>query len=133
MGVLAIRLFRIRLFRVHLFRVRLFRVRLFRTRLFRVCLFRVHLFRVRLFRIHLFRVCQFLVCLFRVCRHPRSSLRHVSAGAIKMNVCDLDFQSHVIFFNIFYILDLEYVRTDTKIEFYSCLEPEKKKVLQKGV
>ena len=42
-------------------------------------------------------------------------------------------QGHVIFFNIFDILDLENVRIDTKIEFVSCLEPEIRKVMQKGV
>ena len=42
-------------------------------------------------------------------------------------------QGHVLFFNIFDILDLENVRIDTKIEFLSCLQPEIRKVMQKGV
>ena len=42
-------------------------------------------------------------------------------------------QGHVIFFNIFDILDLENVRIDTKIDFVSCLQPEIRKVTQKGV
>ena len=42
-------------------------------------------------------------------------------------------QGHVIFFNIFDILDLENVRIDTKINFVSCLQPEIRKVMQKGV
>jgi hypothetical protein len=33
-------------------------------------------------------------------------------------------QGHMIFFNIFDILDLENVRIDTKINFVSCLQPE---------
>ena len=32
-------------------------------------------------------------------------------------------QGHGIVFNIFDILDLEYVRIDTKINFVSCLQP----------
>ena len=42
-------------------------------------------------------------------------------------------QGHVIFSNIFDILDLENVRIDTKIDFVSCLQPEIRKVMQKGV
>ena len=42
-------------------------------------------------------------------------------------------QGHIIFFNIFDILDLENVRIDTKINFVSCLQPEMRKVMQKGV
>ena len=42
-------------------------------------------------------------------------------------------QGHVIFLNIFDILDLENVRIDTKINFVSCLQPEIRKVMQKGV
>ena len=42
-------------------------------------------------------------------------------------------QSHVIFFHIFDIPDLENVRIDTKINFVSCLQPEIRKVMQKGV
>ena len=42
-------------------------------------------------------------------------------------------QGHVIFSNIFDILDLENVRIDTKIDFVSCLQPEIRKVTQKGV
>ena len=42
-------------------------------------------------------------------------------------------QGHVIFFNIFDILDLENVEIDTKIDFVSCLQPEIRKVTQKGV
>ena len=42
-------------------------------------------------------------------------------------------QGYVIFFNFFDILNLENVRIDTKIEFVSCLEPEIRKVMQKGV
>ena len=41
--------------------------------------------------------------------------------------------AHIIFFNIFDILDLENVRIDTKINFVSCLQPEMRKVMQKGV
>ena len=37
---------------------------------------------------------------------------------------DLENQGHVFVFNIFYILDLENVRIDTKIDFVSCLQPE---------
>ena len=42
-------------------------------------------------------------------------------------------QGHMIFFNIFDILNLENVRIDTKINFVSCLQPEIRKVMQKGV
>ena len=42
-------------------------------------------------------------------------------------------QGHMIFFNIFDIHDLENVRIDTKINFVSCLQPEIRKVMQKGV
>ena len=42
-------------------------------------------------------------------------------------------QGHIIFFNIFDILNLENVRIDTKINFVSCLQPEMRKVMQKGV
>ena len=42
-------------------------------------------------------------------------------------------RGHMIFFNIFDILDLENVRIDTKINFVSCLQPEMRKVMQKGV
>ena len=63
-----------------------------------------------------------------------------TAGAKKdhtMNVCDLEFQDQPSrsrdFFNIFDILDLENVRIDTKIDFVSCLQPEIRKVTQKGV
>ena len=41
--------------------------------------------------------------------------------------------SHLIYFNIFDILDLENVRIDTKIQFVSCLEPEIRKVIHKCV
>ena len=54
-----------------------------------------------------------------------------------MNVFDLDLQGQPsrsrIYFNIFDILDLENVRIDIKIESVSCLEPEIRKVMQKGV
>ena len=63
-----------------------------------------------------------------------------TAGAKKghtMNVCDLEFQGQPSrsrdFFNIFDILDLKNVRIDTKIDFVSCLQPEIRKVTQKGV
>ena len=56
---------------------------------------------------------------------------------IQMNVCYLEFQGQPSrsrdFFNIFDILDLENVRIDTKIDFVSCLQPEIRKVTQKGV
>ena len=42
-------------------------------------------------------------------------------------------QGHVIEFNIFDILDLKNVRIETKINFVSCLQPEIRKVMQKGV
>ena len=42
-------------------------------------------------------------------------------------------QGHMIFFNIFDILDLENVGIDTKINFVSRLQPEIWKVMQKGV
>ena len=42
-------------------------------------------------------------------------------------------QGHVIEFNIFDILGLKNVRIDTKINFVSCLQPEIRKVMQKGV
>ena len=42
-------------------------------------------------------------------------------------------QGHMIIFNIFDILDLENVRIDTKINFVSCLQPEMRQVMQKGV
>ena len=42
-------------------------------------------------------------------------------------------QGHVIEFNIFDILVLGNVRIDTKINFVSCLQPEIRKVTQKGV
>ena len=42
-------------------------------------------------------------------------------------------QSHINFSNIFDILDLENVRIVTKIKFVSCLQPEIRKVMQKGV
>ena len=42
-------------------------------------------------------------------------------------------QGHMIFFTIFDILDLENVRIDTKINFVSRLQPEIRKVMQKGV
>ena len=42
-------------------------------------------------------------------------------------------QGHMNFFNIFDIYDLENVRIDTKINFVSCLQPEIRKVMQKGV
>ena len=54
-----------------------------------------------------------------------------------MNVCDLEFQGQPLrsrdFFHIIDILDLENVRIDTKINFVSCLQPEIRKVMQKGV
>ena len=63
-----------------------------------------------------------------------------TAGAKKghtMNVCDLEFQGQPSrsrnFLNIFDILDLENVRIDTMINFVSCLQPEIRKVMQKGV
>ena len=40
---------------------------------------------------------------------------------------------HEIYFNIFYIPDLENVRIDTKIEFVSCYQPEIRKVIHKCV
>ena len=60
---------------------------------------------------------------------------------------DLDFQghaiktlgfkgnrwSHVIYSNMFDILDLENVEIDTKIKFQSGLQPEIRKVMQKDV
>ena len=42
-------------------------------------------------------------------------------------------QGHMIFVYIFDILDLENVRIDTQINFVSCLQPEIRKVMQKGV
>ena len=42
-------------------------------------------------------------------------------------------QGHMIFSNIFDILDLENVGIDTEINFVSCLQPEMRKVMQKGV
>ena len=42
-------------------------------------------------------------------------------------------QGHVIYSNIFDILDLENLRNNTKIEFVSCLQPEIRKVMQNGV
>ena len=42
-------------------------------------------------------------------------------------------QGHMIFFNILDIYDLENVRIDTKINIVSCLQPEIRKVMQKGV
>ena len=42
-------------------------------------------------------------------------------------------QGHITFINIFDILDHENVRIDTKIDFVSCLQPEIRKVTQKGV
>ena len=42
-------------------------------------------------------------------------------------------QGHMIFFNIFDIRNLENVRIDTKINFVSWLQPEIRKVMQKGV
>ena len=39
-------------------------------------------------------------------------------------------QGHVIFFNIFDILDLENVRIDTKIKSVACIQPEMRKVIQ---
>ena len=39
-------------------------------------------------------------------------------------------QSHVIFFNIFEISDLENVRIDTKIKSVACIQPEMRKVIQ---
>ena len=42
-------------------------------------------------------------------------------------------QGHVIFYNIFDILDFENVRIDTKIDFVSCLQSEIRKATQKGV
>ena len=71
---------------------------------------------------------------------PRSGLYLYTAGDKKghtMNGCDLEFQGQQSrsrnFFNIFDILDLENVRIDTKINFVSCLQPEIRKVMQKGV
>ena len=40
---------------------------------------------------------------------------------------------HVIFINIFDILDLEFVRIDTKIMSVWCLQPEIRKVIHKCV
>ena len=50
-------------------------------------------------------------------------------------MCDLEFQPSRSrdFFKIFDIIDLENVRIDTEINFVSCLQPEIKKVLPKGV
>ena len=52
-----------------------------------------------------------------------------------MNVCDLEFQGQPSrsrnFFQHFYILDLENVRIDTKIDFVSCLQPEKERSRKK--
>ena len=45
----------------------------------------------------------------------------------------INLQGHMIFFNIFDIHDLENVRIDTKINSVSCLQPEMRKVMQKGV
>ena len=42
-------------------------------------------------------------------------------------------QSHIIFFNICDILELANFRIDTKINFVSRLQPEMRKVMQKGV
>ena len=42
-------------------------------------------------------------------------------------------QGHMIFLNIFDIHDLENVRIDTKINIVSCLQPEIRNVMQKGV
>ena len=42
-------------------------------------------------------------------------------------------QNHLIVFDIFDILDLENVRIDTKINFVSCLQPEIRNVMQKGL
>ena len=42
-------------------------------------------------------------------------------------------EGHMIFLNIFDIYDLENVKIDTKINFVSCLQPEIRKVMQKGV
>ena len=42
-------------------------------------------------------------------------------------------QGHIIFFIILDIHDLENVRIDTNINFVSCLQPELRKVMQKGV
>ena len=42
-------------------------------------------------------------------------------------------QGHIIFLNMFDIYDLENVRIDTKINIVSCLQPEIRKVMQKGV
>ena len=54
-----------------------------------------------------------------------------------MNVCDLEFQGQPSrsqgFFNIFDIYALENVRIDTNINIVSCLQPEIRKVMQKGV
>ena len=41
----------------------------------------------------------------------------------------VDRQSHMIFFNIFDIHDLENVRIDTKINFVPCSQPEMRKVM----
>ena len=54
-----------------------------------------------------------------------------------INMCDLEFQSQPSrshsFFHIFDIPDLENVRIDTKINFVSCLQPEMRTVMRKGV
>ena len=42
-------------------------------------------------------------------------------------------QGHMIFLNIFDIHNLENGRIDNKINFVSCLQPEIRKVMQKGV
>ena len=42
-------------------------------------------------------------------------------------------QSHLIFFYICDIRELENARIDTKINLVSCLQPEMRKVMQKGV
>ena len=73
-------------------------------------------------------------------RHQDQVCSLYTAGDKKghtMNVCDLEFQgqpwrSHD-FLNIFDIYDLENVRIDTKINIVSCLQPEIRKVMQKGV
>ena len=63
-----------------------------------------------------------------------------TAGAKKghtINVCDLEFQgqpsSSCDFVSIVDIFDLENVRIDTKIEFVLYLQPEIRKVTQKGI
>ena len=73
-------------------------------------------------------------------RHQDQVCSLYTAGDEKghtMSVCNLEFQSQPSrshnFFIIFDILDLENVRSDIKINFVSCLQPEIRKDIQKCV